>query len=98
MLQIKVHLNLSCMSSNIKVMNQAIEVINDSDKITLNIDKKQIFTVIRGVLSAALFLVLVVFTIISYQAESYLFQPLAVSTGILSLIALVAIKSNHSKA
>ena len=82
------------MQIDLKRPESAIEVQNREDLLTLKIDKKAVVQLLRNLAVMALFAVLSVLLIYTFQSGSEFFWPLLKASFILVMVAFVAYQSN----
>ena len=83
------------MQINVKMPERAVEVQNTDRLITLKIDKKGMFQLLRYIGVAAMIVVLSFLLIHTFRTGSEFFWPLLTASSILVMVAFVAIQSNN---
>lgn len=81
---------------NVKMHARVIQVSNHTSTFTLKIDKRQLADSSRKIATALLFLTLGLLLVTTYTSENALFFPLLKVTGIISMVAFIAFKSNKT--
>ncbi len=74
---------------------RAIRVNNGNSTLTLKTDKNKLVSTVRRLAIVLLFTILGVVLVTTYNSGNPQFWPLLQVTGILSMIAFIAIKSNN---
>lgn len=84
------------METNVKIPMGAIQVNNGNSKLVIKIEKSELATTVRKLAVVLLFIILGVLLATTYNSGNSQFWPLLKTTGILSLIAFIASKSNNT--
>lgn len=84
------------MQTNVKIPTRPIQINNGNSTLTLKIEKSQLAATARKLAVVLLFIILGVLLVTTYNSGNPQFWPLLKVTGILSMIAFIANKSNNT--
>lgn len=84
------------MQTHVKVQSRDFKVNQEQSTFTLKIDKRQLVSAIRKLITVLLFLTLAVLLTTTYNTQNPQFWSLLKVTLIISMVMFIAIKSNKT--